>query len=69
MIYREEFEDTIIKAIHRGGGFMSVDEVAKLTRHSYVTTKKYLERLHKLGIVKKEGDRSEKRGNEETQEK
>jgi uncharacterized membrane protein len=41
----------ILRVLHKGGGAMSENEIAKETGLSYVTVKKYLKKLHELNLI------------------
>lgn len=41
----------IVRLIHKSGGYMSANEIAKKTGMSYVTVKKYIKELVKMGVL------------------
>ena len=45
-------EKEILRVLHTHGGIMTANEISKETGISYVTVKKYLEKLLKKGVVK-----------------
>ena len=49
-------EREIIRALHLHGGYMTAHEIAEVTGISYVTVRKYLRKLHREGVIKKEGE-------------
>ncbi len=54
----------IVRLLHKTGGAMTAHEIARETGFSYSTVIKYLNELHKLGLIKpREGGTAKKKTN------